>query len=189
MLRATVIVRKPAVKPDRVTDTAWLAYGERLMNGFIKSHGGLEIELDLGPAPALNDGDAIKLEDGRLVQVRAAPERLLEIRAENPLRLIRLAWHLGQEHEPAEFKPDAIYVGSDRALAELARRQGCSVMEVTRPFHPERANEHACEHHDHGHGDHRHRDHHEHHHVHDHDHAEHGHGPPCNHGHGPEHEH
>jgi urease accessory protein len=186
MLRATALVRKPAVKEDLVADTAWLDHKTRAAaRAAVRGHGGLEVQLELDKAAVLNDGDAVKLEDGRLVQVRAAPEPLLEIRAENPLRLLRFAWHLGQRHTPAEFKPEAIYFQDDPVLAELARGQGCSATPVMRPFNPERADDHACEHHDHGHGGH----HHDHHtHDHDHDHATHQHGPDCGHGHG-HHEH
>ena len=195
MLRATTIVRKPAVKEDRIADTAWLDHQARSSRGVaVRGHGGLEFALDLGGAAVLNDGDAVKLEDGRLVQVRAAPQRLLEIRAENPLRLLRFAWQLGQRHAAAELKVDAIYVEHDPALAELARGQGCSVTDVTRPFQPERAEEHACDHHDHGHGGHQHRHdahehdhHHDHEHHHAHDHARHEQGAACGHDHKHEH--
>ena len=75
----------------------------------------------------INDGDALRLEDGKLVQVKAAAEKLLEVRAENPLRLMRLAWHLGSQHGLAEFTGDALYIENSPALAELARGQGCTV--------------------------------------------------------------
>jgi urease accessory protein len=186
MLRATSLVRKPAVKPERVADTAWLDHQARQGKGAARSHGGIDFLLELGNGAALNDGDAVKLDDGRLIQVRAAPQRLLEIRAENQLRLLRFAWQLGQRHALLELKADAIYVEDHGALAEMARGQGCSVTEVTRPFHPERADDHACEHHDHRHGSHGH-DHHGH--GHGHDHARHQHGPACGHDHGHKHEH
>ena len=178
MLRATTLVRKPAVKEDRVADTAWLDHKTRSRaKTAVKGHGGLEVQFDLERAAVLNDGDAVTLDDGRLLQVRAAPEPLMEIRAENPLRLLRFAWHLGQRHTPAEFKPEAIYFEEDPALADLARGQGCSATPVMRPFNPERADEHVCEHHDHhGHGGHHH------------DHSGHQHGPESSHGHG-HHEH
>jgi urease accessory protein len=183
MLRATTVVRRPAVKPDRVVDTAWLDHRARAgRQHVLKGHGGLEFTLSLDKAAVLNDGDAVKLEDGRLVQVRAAPESLLEIRAENPARLLRFAWHLGQRHTEAEIAAEAVYVEDDPALAELARGQGCSITSVMRPFHPERADEHACEHHDHGHGGHDHHHGHDHH-AGDHAHAGHEHGPACSHGH------
>jgi urease accessory protein len=171
MLRATSLIRKAAVKDGQVTDTAWLDHRARGgAQGALRTHAGLEIQLELERAAPLGDGDAVKLEDGRLVRIRAAPERLLEVRAENPLRLLRFAWHIGQEHVPAEFKADAIYVEANGGVAELARGQGCVVADVTRPFQPERVIEHSCEHHDH---DHHHG--HDHHHDHGHDHGEHEH--------------
>jgi urease accessory protein len=193
MLRATAVVRKAAVKQGRVADTAWLDHEARQSRHLaLKGHGGLEFELDLDRATVLNDGDAVKLEDGRLVEVKAAPQRLLEIRAENPARLVRLAWHLGGEHVPAELHGDAIFVEDHPALAELARGQGCRVSPITRPFQPEHAEAHACAHDHHGHDHHDHGHHHGHapdHHGHDHGHghADHEHGPACGHGHKHEH--
>jgi urease accessory protein len=74
---------------------------------------------------------------------------LLEIKAENPLRLLRVAWHIGNRHTPAEIAADAIYIEEDHVLAEMVRGQGCSVTQVTRPFRPERG---AYDHgHAHGH--------------------------------------
>jgi urease accessory protein len=190
MLRATTIVRKPAVKPEHVADTAWLDHrARRGHHGPVQSHGGLEFMLSLDKAALLNDGDAVRLEDGRLIQVRAAPQSLLEFRAENPARLMRLAWRLGERHIPAELTAEAVYVEEDPAVAELGRGQGCRASPVMRPFHPERADEHVCEHHDHNHGDHRHSDHHEHSHARDHAHARHDHGPACSHDHGVHREH
>jgi urease accessory protein len=184
MLRATTIVRKPAVKPERVIDTAWLDHNAREgQEVAVKSHGGLEFTLSLNQA-ALSDGDAVKLEDGRLIEVRAAPQPLIEIRAESPLRLLRFAWHLGQRHALAEFKPEAIYLEDDPTLGELARGQGCRVTQVLRPFHPERADDHLCDHHDHG------SHHHDHHHGPSHEHAGHDHGPSGgSHDHGHKHDH
>lgn len=216
MLRATSVVRKPAVKADRVVDTVTLDHeGRHRRRVALKGDNGLEFLLDLDKATILGDGDAVKLEDGRLVQVKAAPQRLLEVRAENPLRLLRVAYHVGNRHAPAEITADAIYIEDDHVLAEMVRGQGCTAVAVTRAFQPERgAYEHDCghdhgdhghahhahghdhghEHHDHahdkhghGHQDHSH-DHHEHDHEHDHAHA---HGAACSHdhGHGHKHEH
>jgi urease accessory protein len=192
MLRATAIIRKAAVKPERVADTVTLDHeGRHRRRVALKGEGGLDFLLDLDKAATLNDGDAVKLEDGRLVQVKAAAEPLLEIRAENPLRLMRIAWHIGNRHTPAEIAADAIYIEEDHVLAEMVRGQGGTATPVMRPFQPERgAYEHDCghdhhgdhgHHHDHGHDghDHGHGDHHAHG---DHDHAD-EHGPGCGHAH------
>ena len=203
MLRATAIVRKAAVKPDRVADRVTLDHeGRHRRRVALKGDGGLEFLLDLDKAAVLDDGDAVRLEDGRLVQVAAAPERLLEVRAENPLRLMRVAWHIGNRHTPAEIAADAIYIAEDHVLAEMVRGQGCTATPVTRPFRPERgAYEEACGHdhgHHHGHGHHQGHDHdhghrgHDHAHEHGHEHAQghehahgrdHEHGPGCGHAH------
>lgn len=212
MPRVTTIVRKPAVKADRVVDTITLDHAARnRREAALKGEGGTEIRLDLDMDTTINDGDALRLEDGRLVQVKAAAERLLEVRAENPLRLIRLAWHLGSQHGLAEITADALYVEDNPAVAELVRGQGCTATSVERPFRPERS-AHHCDHdhghhhghshghdhghhhdhghaHDHAHHDHKHDDHHGHYH-HDHDHGhEHGAGCGCGHHHGHKHDH
>ena len=199
MLRATSIVRKPAVKADKVADTVTLDHeGRNRRRVALRGDGGLDFLLDLDRAAVLNDGDAVRLEDGRLIQVRAAPQRLLEVRAENPLRLLRVAYHVGNRHAPAEITADAVYVEEDHVLAEMVRGQGCTATAVMRPFQPERgAYDHDCGH-DHGHhdhGDHRHEHHghahahahaeaHAHAHSHAHDHDHHGHDHPSHeHGH------
>ncbi|AMJ59262.1 urease accessory protein UreE [Bosea sp. PAMC 26642] len=204
MLRATSVVRKAAVKADRVVETLTLDHEDRTRRRLaLKGDGGLDILLDLDKPTGLNDGDAVRLEDGRLVLVRAAPQSLLEIRADNPLRLMRLAWHIGNRHTPAEITADALYIENDHVLAEMVRGQGCAMSAVMRPFQPERgAYDHGHDHaghdhaghdhsghdhaheaacgcgHDHGHHDHAKHDHakhdHDHGHKHDHEHA-HGH--------------
>jgi urease accessory protein len=188
MLRATTIVRKPAVRAEKVVDTIALDHEGRSRNrGTLTAEGGLAFALDLDRETTIGDGDALRLEDGRLVQVRAAPQRLLAVRAENPLRLMKLAYQLGNRHGPAEVTADAIYVQEDPEVAELARGQGCIAEAVTRPFQPERlVAAHDCGH-DHGH-------HHHHHHGHDHAHhdhahAHHDHGAGCGCGHRHDHKH
>jgi urease accessory protein len=139
MIRATSIVRKLAVKPERVNDSVTLDHEHRQRRRIrLTSDGDLEFLLDLDKATGLDDGDALKLEDGRLIAVKAAPQNLLEIKAENPLRLLRVAWHIGNRHTPAEITADAIYIEEDHVLAQMVRGQGCSVITVTRPFRPER---------------------------------------------------
>jgi len=173
MQRAISVVRKAAVKQDRVVETLTLDHhGRNARHAALKGDGGQDILLDLDKPTALNDGDAVKLEDGSLVLIKAAAQKLVAITAENPLRLARLAWHLGGRHVPAEVTADAIYVEQNPALAELVRGQGCAMSEVERPFQPEP----EIHHHDHGDAcgcghDHGHHDHHHHGHEHDHDHG------------------
>ncbi|HEV7328129.1 MAG TPA: urease accessory protein UreE [Bosea sp. (in: a-proteobacteria)] len=189
MQRATSVVRKAAVKQDRVVETLTLDHhGRNARHAALRGDGGQEILLDLDKPTALNDGDAVKLEDGSLVLIKAAAQKLVAITAENPLRLTRLAWHLGGLHVPAEVAADVIYVEHDPVLAELVRGQGCAMNEVERPFQPEpevHHHDHANCGHDHHHGHH----HHDHSHDHDHGHSHAGHGHDHEHHHTHAHEH
>ncbi len=181
MPQASLIVRKAAVRPDLVVDTVTLDHTARgQAHAHLTTAGGLSVDLTLERAAGLEDGDALKLDDGRLVGVRAAEEALLEVRAGNPVRLLRLAWQLGGEHVPAEVGADVLYVPA--RAAELVRSAGCTTSPVNRPFKPEKAaHDHSqCghDHHDHGH------------HHHDHEaHAHHDHGHDQGHKHGSDHDH
>ncbi len=85
MPTARQIVRKAAVRPDQVVDTVTLDHAARAQgHAHFHTAGGLCIDLALERASGLEDGDALRLEDGRLVGVRAAEEALLEVRAGSP---------------------------------------------------------------------------------------------------------
>ena len=183
MQRATSIVRKAAVKADKVIDQVSLDHeGRHRRRITLTGQKGTAFLLDLEKTATLNDGDAVKLEDGALILVKAAPQTLIEIKTENPMRLLKTAWHIGNRHTPAEITADAIYIEEDHVLAEMIRGLGCAMATVSRPFQPERG-----AYHDHAHGDHSH-DHG--HHDHDHDHGHHhAHGAGCGCGHDHAHDH
>jgi urease accessory protein len=194
MPTATTIVRRAAVRADRIADTVSLDHAAReAVAGSLVAEGGLGFAVALTKAAPLEDGDALRLDDGRLVAVRAAAEDLLEVRAENPARLMRLAWQLGGSHVPSEIATDVLYVPATPATAELVRGQGCHASPVSRAFRPERAaHDHSTCGHDHSHDhhghDHNHAGDHGHDHAHDHDHQhshhDHDHGHDHSHGHG-----
>ncbi|MFD1702827.1 urease accessory protein UreE [Methylopila henanensis] len=148
MIRAVSVLRRAAVRPDQTVDSVTLDHdGRQRRRLALACEGGLDVLLDLERPADIQDGDALRLEDGRLVLVRAAPQRLMEITAGSRLRLARLAWHIGNRHTPAEIGEDAILIEPDHVLAEMVRGLGGAVREVERPFAPERGAYHA-----HGHG-------------------------------------
>lgn len=198
MQRATSIVRKAAVKADKVIDQVSLDHeGRHRRRITLTGQKGTAFLLDLEKTATLNDGDAVKLEDGSLILVKAAPQTLIEIKADNPMRLLKTAWHIGNRHTPAEITADAIYIEEDHVLAEMIRGLGCAMATVSRPFQPERGAYHDHAHGDHGHDHHSHDHHghdhghaHDHGHDHSHDHAHHhAHGPGCGCGHDHSHDH
>ena len=98
---------------------------------------GISFILDLPVSAELRGGDALVLEDGRLVEVVAAPERLLEIRCADPKHLARVAWHLGNRHVATQVLAQALRIRRDHVLAGLAAQLGAEVLEIEAPFDPE----------------------------------------------------
>ena len=132
-----------------------------------ESAAGIPFVLDLAEAQVLRDGDGLLLDDGRVVLVRAAEEPLVEIRASNPAEMIRLAWHLGNRHLPAELQESRILIREDHVIEQMLRGLGAQIQKVRAPFNPEggaygehnrSAHQHHHEH-EHGDGHHHHHDH------------------------------
>jgi urease accessory protein len=156
---------------------------------------GLEFLLDLESAVALRGGDALVLDDGRLVEVVAAPEPLVEIRCNDPQHLVRVAWHLGNRHLPTQIMGRGLRIRRDHVIEAMVKGLGARIVEIEAPFDPEggayaeafhahaeahshahaEASSHAHSSHDHGH----HHGHDDHHHPHD----EHQHDEHCDHDH------
>jgi urease accessory protein len=148
---------------------------------------GLEFLLDLENAVALRGGDALVLEDNRLIEVVAAPEPLLEIRGADPQHLVRLGWHLGNRHLPTQIMAKGLRIRRDHVIEAMVRGLGARVIEIEAPFDPEGGayaggghahgsegdpHDHAAHDHvSHDHGEHTH--HHDPGHHHDHHHDEH----------------
>lgn len=93
--------------------------------------------LDLAEATVLRHGDGLKLESGGYIEVRAAPEQLVEVSAPTPELLARLAWHLGNRHLPAEIRGDRILIRDDHVIVAMLKGLGASVRAVEAPFDPE----------------------------------------------------
>jgi urease accessory protein len=161
---------------EATTDTVTLTYDERKRSR-------LKVTLTTGRAAGiflergehLHGGDKLASEDGSaVVEILAAPEKLIEAIAEDPLLFARAAYHLGNRHVPVQIiaaRVDGKAGGrlrfqTDHVLAEMARRLGCSIIETEAPFQPEAGayGAHAGQHshgeaaadlHDPGHGAHR----------------------------------
>jgi urease accessory protein len=185
MIRATE-VRGQHRWTEAPADTVVLDFDDRHRRRMVMTGTrGLEFLLDLENAVALRGGDALVLEDGRLVEVVAAPEPLAEIRCNDPHHLVRVAWHLGNRHLPTQIMPKGLRIRRDHVIEAMVKGLGARVIEIEAPFDPEgglRAATHAPEagvrkdhpSHDHGHHHHGEHDHHHHDEHCDHDHH-HGH--------------
>jgi len=118
---------------------------------------GEDVLLELPKAVAMADGDALQLEDGRLLKVRAAAEPLVEVRHKDPDQLMRLAWHLGNRHLPTEIRHDVLHIRPDHVIEDMLHRFEAVLVRVEAPFQPEGGAYSGNGHHrDHDHTGHRH---------------------------------
>jgi urease accessory protein len=126
----------------------------------LRTESGEELLLDLAETIALADGDRLVTEDGRQIGIVASPEKLMEVSAADPVRLARLAWHIGNRHLPTEIAGAILYLRHDHVIASMLERLGATVRFVDRPFNPEggaygHGRTHGHDHHDdHDHGHH-----------------------------------
>src|ERR1700682_394934 len=97
----------------------------------------LEFLLDLENATVLRGGDALMLDDGRLIEVVAAPEPLAEIRGTDPQHLVRVAWHLGNRHLPTQITAKGLRIRRDHVIEAMVKGLGARVIEIESLFDPE----------------------------------------------------
>lgn len=125
--------------PDAAeTDRVVLTYDERHRRRMrYVGVGGTAFLLDLPRATVLRSGEGLRLEDGRIVRVEAAPEELALITAPDVNTLVRLAWHIGNRHLPAQLEEHRILIREDAVIVSMLRGLGATVEPLLAPFTPE----------------------------------------------------
>ena len=122
---------------------------------------GGKVLVDLLEPVTLNDGDRLVLEDGRQIEIAAAPEELYDIRARDSAHLAELAWHIGDRHLAAAIEAGRILILRDHGIKAMLEGLGATLTDVVEPFspvrgvhsgHPHDHHDHGHDHHDHGHG-------------------------------------
>lgn len=148
--RAVSVISDPADVADTITLDELGRHRRRMK---MVSDNGIGFLLDLPSARLLQHGDGLVLDDGRVVQVSAAPEPLYEIRGRTPRHLLALAWQIGNRHLAAELRLDTIRIRRDHVIRDMLVKLGATVDEIEEVFDPEPgAYAHGHEHgHDHDH--------------------------------------
>ena len=85
----------------------------------------------------LRGGDCLRAEDGRVVRVAAAPEKLMHIVCADQFELTRAAYHLGNRHVPVEIGDGYLRIAADHVLGDMLLGLGAKVQSVEAPFEPE----------------------------------------------------
>lgn len=140
-------------------DRVVLSYDDRFRRRILLTgEKGTKVLMSLKDAQHLHSGDALETEDGSLIEVVAAPERLIEIRCDDEKHLLRVAWHLGNRHLPTQIEGTCLCIRYDKVILEMAQGLGAKTKEITAPFNPEggayggHSRVHSHEHgHDHAH--------------------------------------
>ncbi len=198
MLRVTEIIADRVPAEDSLTLPFELRQRSRLV---ARTDGGREVLLQLPRGNVLRHGTRLRASDGSVLEVRAAAESLSVVESEQPLALLRAAYHLGNRHVALQLDEHGLRYLQDHVLDAMLEGLGLSPRALKAPFEPEHGaygagaahghhshGDHSHGHHSHGHGDHDHggHDHGDHHEHHDHEH--HGHEPHSHARHG-QHEH
>ncbi len=155
LIRAIEVLPPGKWPGETAVDHVALTYDERHRRRLrYVASGGTTFLLDLPRAAVLRAGDGLRLEDGRIVGVEASPERLVEITAADAGTLVRLAWHIGNRHLPAQLEPHRILIREDAVIVNMLVGLGATVTPVLAAFTPEAgAYDGGTAHHGHHHDD------------------------------------
>lgn len=90
--------------------------------------------VDLAQTTSLDDGDALELDTGALVKIRAGVEALYKVSGRD---LVRLAWHVGNRHTPCQINRDHLLIQADPVIGHMLEHLGAVVEPLIAPFTPE----------------------------------------------------
>ncbi len=127
--RATAVLRATPADDRVVLDYE----GRFLRRKRLISATGVSFLVDLAETVSLDPGDALRLEDGRLIGVAAALEPCLRVTGPLP----RLAWHIGNRHTPCQIGADHLLIRADHVLEGMLRGLGATVTPTMAAFAPE----------------------------------------------------
>ena len=105
-------------------------------------HGG-EVGVMLARGQILRGGDRLLAEDGRIVEITAAPETVTTAHAQDAALLARGAYHLGNRHVPLQVGRMWLRYSHDHVLDDLLQRLGFQLAVEEQPFEPEGGAYHA----------------------------------------------
>jgi len=138
MRRAIAVHRQGAWPEAAALGTVTLAYVDRHRRRIrLLTDEGNPFLLDLGQVEHLLDGDGLEFDDGGYIRVRAAPEPVIEIFADRPTDLLRIAWHLGNRHLPLQATEDRLRIRDDHVIGGMVEGLGGRIRRVETAFDPE----------------------------------------------------
>jgi urease accessory protein len=98
---------------------------------------GEEAGLMLDRGAVLRGGDRLLADDGRVVEVVAAPEMVSTVMCDDPWQLARASYHLGNRHVSLQIGKGWLRYRHDHVLDDMVQGLGFRVIAGTAPFEPE----------------------------------------------------
>src|SRR5579884_882585 len=125
-MRRAIAAHRRGLWPDEAAlDSVTLAFLDRHRRRIrLVADSGAPFLLDLPRAQRLSDGDGLELDNGGYMRVRAAPEPVIEIAADSPTDLLRIAWHLGNRHLPLQALDNRLRIRDDHVIAGMVEGLG-----------------------------------------------------------------
>jgi urease accessory protein len=138
-MRRAIAVHTRGQWPDEAAvDSVTLAYLDRHRRRIrLVADSGTPFLLDLPRAQHLTEGDGLELDNGNYMRVRAAAEPVIEVAADSPTDLLRIAWHIGNRHLPLQVADGVLRLRADHVIAAMVEGLGGHVEWRAAPFDPE----------------------------------------------------
>ena len=138
MIKGNKIILRELSKGLDSSDSVTLNYDNRYRRRIaMKTDGGKDFLLDLAKTTELRSGDLIELEDGRFIEVKAASEKLMKATSNEPLLILKAAWHIGNRHLSCEIQMDNLILRFDHVILKMLENLGLTLEVINQPFNPE----------------------------------------------------
>lgn len=85
----------------------------------------------------LRGGDLLQADDGTIIEVLAAEEKVSTVNCADAHALARASYHLGNRHVPLQITPTWIRYQHDHVLDDMVKGLGLEVTVEIAPFEPE----------------------------------------------------
>ncbi len=95
------------------------------------------VSLQLPRGTVLQDGDFLGTDSEEFIEIKAKPEPVVTVTADDPLLLLKAAYHLGNRHVGLEIHPHYLRLTPDKVLEAMLTKLGVTLTPEIAPFSPE----------------------------------------------------
>jgi urease accessory protein len=134
MLKITEKLNNSAIPSESLT----LPYEKRQKSRLrVSLDNSQEVALMLERGSVLRHGELLRANNGLIIEVRAADEKVTDISTKNTFLLTRACYHLGNRHVPLQIGEGWLRIKRDHVLEEMVQSLGLLVRHELAPFEPE----------------------------------------------------